>query len=266
MCFKKILHKIFKKPQQENVEQEEISDELEQPDALHEAKEIRVSEIMIPRTDVFAMSINSSLEEVKQNFLRTNFMRLFVYNKDLDDIVGFIHLKDVFAYICNGNDGFAVNSFMKKTMYATRSTKCFMLFQKMQQENVETAVILDEYGGIEGVISIERLIEQVLNTIQTSQEEEEESNLTFKQINDNVYLLDGRTSIQKIEELFEDVEFLSEEEGQYETIGGFILSYLDRVPHKGEKFTHDGGLEVEIVDSTSRVIKIVKITRVNNSD
>jgi CBS domain containing-hemolysin-like protein len=153
---------------------------------------------------------------------------------------------------------------VRKTIYAAKSTKCFSLFEKMKQEDIDIAVILDEYGGIDGVISVERLMEQMMNTIQNSHDEEDNDGLLIQQINDNIYILDARTSIQKVEELFKDVEFLSEEEGEYETIGGFILSYLDRVPSKGETFSHVGGLEVEIIESTSRAIKKVKITGMNN--
>jgi CBS domain containing-hemolysin-like protein len=135
----------------------------------------------------------------------------------------------------------------------------------MKEEDVEVAIILDEYGGIEGVISIERLVEKMLGTMPNVLDEETQTELIIEHLSDNSYILDARTSIQKVEEIFEDVEFLSEEEGEYETIGGFILSYLDRVPSKGEKFTHSGGLEVEIVDASSRIIKTIKITRVKNS-
>lgn len=240
--------------------QHNIAEDLEQ---LLEARDMKVVEIMIPRADLVAMSASSSLEEIKNKFISTKFLRLIIYGKDLDDIIGFIHLKDLFKAITQ--EGISLNQLIRKTIYAAKSTKCFGLFEKMKHEDVDIAIILDEYGGIEGMISIERLMEEVMSTIQNSHNEEDKGGLLIQQINDNMYILDARTSIQKVEELFNDVEFLSEEEGEYETIGGFILSYLDRVPSKGEKFNHVGGLEIEIIESTNRVIKKIKIIRVNNS-
>ena len=230
-----------------------------------EARDIKASEIMVPRADVVAINVESTLEDFKEKFLNTGFLRLLVYRKDLDDIVGFIHLKDLFSHICSNKSDFIIEDIVSKTIYTARSTRCFVLFEKMKEADVEVAIILDEYGGIEGVISIERLVEKMLGTMPNVLDEETQTELIIEHLSDNSYILDARTSIQKVEEIFEDVEFLSEEEGEYETIGGFILSYLDRVPSKGEKFTHNGGLEVEIVDASSRMIKTIKITRVKNS-
>lgn len=259
------FRKLIRQTQSESNEnhdtsQHNITEDLEQ---LLEARDMKVAEIMIPRADLVAMSASSSVEEIRCKFIETGFLRLTIYGKDLDDIVGFIHLKDLFKSITQ--EGISLNNLIRKTIYAAKSTKCFSLFEKMKYEDVDIAVILDEYGGIEGMISIERLMEEIMSTIQNSHNEEDKDGLSIQQINDNMYILDARTSIQKVEELFNDVEFLSEEEGEYETIGGFILSYLDRVPSKGEKFNHVGGLEIEIIESTSRVIKKIKITRVNNS-
>lgn len=259
------FRKLMNKKQSEINEGDEnknhsIEEDLEQ---LLEARDMKVAEVMIPRADLVAISGSSTLDEIKNKFIETGFMRLILYGKDLDDIIGFIDLKDLFKAISKGDT--PVNSLIKKTIYAAKSTKCFSLFEKMKQENVEITVILDEYGGIEGIISIERLMEEIMSTIQNSDDDEDKDGLAIEQVSDSVYIIDARTSIQKVEELFNDVGFLSEEEGEYETIGGFILSYLDKIPSKGEKFNHVGGLEVEIIESTNRVIKKVKITRVNNS-
>jgi CBS domain containing-hemolysin-like protein len=254
------LTKIFsrKKSEINEIKYDENNNIAEDLEQLLEARDMKVAEVMIPRADLVAINASSSPEEIKNKFIETGFLRLIVYGKDLDDIIGFIQLKDLIKLSTNDT-----SSIIKKTIYAAKSTKCFSLFEKMKHENVDMAVILDEYGGIEGVISIERLMDQIISTI--SHDEEYKDCLSIEQISDNVYILDGRTSIPKVEELFKDVEFLSEEEGEYETIGGFILSYLDKIPIKGEKFNHVGGLEIEILDSTSRAIKKVKITRVNST-
>ncbi len=264
---KKITSFFSKKPKQQNESVKSLSAGVSEDKMVEhflEARNVKASEIMVPRADVIAINVESTLEEFKEKFLQTGFLRLLVYRKDLDDIVGFINLKDLFAHICGQKHEFVIEDMVSKTIYTARSTRCFVLFERMKEEDVEVAVILDEYGGIEGVISIERLIEKMLGTMPHVIDEENQTEPSIEHLTDDSYILDARTSIQKVEEIFEDVEFLSEEEGEYETIGGFILSYLDRVPSKGEKFTHNGGLEVEIVDANSRAIKTIKITRVKN--
>lgn len=258
--FRKLMkHKQSEADQNHDMSERSLAEDLEQ---LLEARDMKVAEIMIPRADLVAISGSLSLEEIKNKFIETGFLRLIIYGKDLDDILGFVHLKDFFKE--TSKESQSLDHILRKTIYGAKSTKCFSLFEKMKQEDIDIAVILDEYGGIEGVISIERLMEQIMNTIQNSHDEEDNDRLLIKQINNNTYIMDARTSIQKVEELFQDVECLSEEEGEYETIGGFILSYLDRVPSKGEVFSNVGGLEIEIVESTSRAINKVKITRINN--
>lgn len=263
---KKKLNLLFhiKHHQEQNTQTSGCEAEDEMIEHFLEARDMKAAEIMVPRADVVAVSIDSNLEILKEKFLSTGFLRLLVYRKDLDDIVGFIHLRDVFAQICSNDKNFKIDNIITKTIYTARSTRCFALFEKMKEEDVEVAVILDEYGGIEGVISIERLVEKMLGTMPNVLDEETQALPAVRILSENSCVVDARTPIQQLEEIFDDVEFLSEEEGEYETIGGFILSYLDKVPAKGEKFTHEGGLEVEIVDATSRAVKTVKVTRVKN--
>jgi magnesium and cobalt transporter len=266
LLLKKKLNSLFhiKQHQEQNNLSSGCDAEDEMIEHFLEARDMKAAEIMVPRADVVAVTIDSNLDVLKEKFLSTGFLRLLVYRKDLDDIVGFIHLKDVFAQICSNDKNFKIDNIITKTIYTARSTRCFTLFEKMKEEDVEVAVILDEYGGIEGVISIERLVEKMLGTMPNVLDEETQALPAVRMLSENSCVVDARTPIQKLEEMFDDVEFLSEEEGEYETIGGFILSYLDRVPVKGEKFTHEGGLEVEIVDATSRTVKTVKVTRVKN--
>ena len=258
--FKKLMTKKQSEHEQNNeIRNNSLAEDFEQ---LLQARDMKVGEIMIPRADLVAISNSLSLDEIKYKFAETGFLRLIIYGKDLDDTLGFIHLKDLFKAMAVGQTG--LDTIVKKTIYAAKSTKCFNLFEKMKQEDIDIAVILDEYGGIEGVISIERLMEQIINTVRNSHDYEDHDKPSIQKIKDNIYIVDARTAIQKVEELFEDVEYLSEEEGEYETIGGFILSYLDRVPTKGEILSHIDGLEIEILESTSRAIKKVKITQINN--
>ncbi len=230
---------------------------------LLDAREMKAAEIMIPRADIVAIDADISLEKLKEKFVLTGFIRLIVYKKDLDEIMGFVHLRDFFAYLYNNQqpyNHFSVMSILSKAIYAARSTRCFSLFCKMKDEGAGMSVILDEYGGIEGIVSIERLVEKMFGIVPTRKETEQQIQPSIQKISRSSYIIDARTSIQEIEEILGNATFLSEEEGAYETIGGFVLSYLDRIPTTSEKFLHPSGLEIEIIEATARVIKTIKIT------
>jgi CBS domain containing-hemolysin-like protein len=252
----KILHlikAIFSRSKEENKETEEKEETLVE----NFIENIKVSEIMIPRADLVAVALDSTKEDITKLFLETGFLRLLVYGKDLDDIIGFLDLRVFFPFFVK-KEILNINKIIQKPLYTTRSTKALQLFDRLEREEADLAIVLDEYGGIEGMVIIEKLMEKLITPLQ--KDEEEESNSITK-ITDNSYILDGRTPIQKVQELFTDLDFLSEEEGEYETISGFVLSYLDKVPTQGEKFTHPKGLEVSIMDANTRLVKTVKITR-----
>ena len=248
-----LIKAIFARRKEENKEAEEKEEALVE----NFIENIKVSEIMIPRADLVAVALDSSKEDITKLFLETGFLRLLVYGKDLDDIIGFLDLR-VFFPLFVKEETVNINKIIQKPLYTTRSTKALQLFDRLEKEESDLAIVLDEYGGIEGMVIIEKLMEKLITPLQ--KDEEEESNRITK-ISDSSYILDGRTPIQKVQELFTDLDFLSEEEGEYETISGFVLSYLDKVPTQGEKFTHPKGLEVSIMDANTRLVKTVKITR-----
>ncbi len=217
-------------------------------------RELKVSEVMIPRTDTIAIPRESSFEEIKELFIKNGYTRMPVYGRDLDDVVGFIHIKDFTPYI-DGTKSFDLSKVMRKIIYAPRSTKCLHLLSEMRNTRTHVAVILDEYGGTEGMVVIENLIEKIVGDIRD--EHDKDSKIFITKIGEEKYIVDARASIQDVEEILNFS--LSQEDGEYETFGGFILSYLDRIPNKGEKFLHPMGLEVEITDADPRKIKSTKI-------
>ncbi|CAL7961306.1 putative hemolysin C [Alphaproteobacteria bacterium] len=229
---------------------------------LEEFRDLKVSEVMIPRADIIAVRYDTPLQQLQEKFIKTAFTRMPIYKNTLDEMIGFTHVKDILPYIgfiAEKDKIFLLNKFTRKLIYAPRSMKCIDLLTKMRNNATHMAVILDEYGGTEGIVTIEHLVEEIVGEIKGEHGHKQEGSL-IKRISDWEYIIDARTSIQDVEEVLNIDALLSQEEGAYETIGGFVLSYLERIPVKGEKFSYPGGVSIAIIDADPRKIKLLKLT------
>lgn len=224
-------------------------------------RDLKVSEVMIPRTDLVGIANTATFQEIKQQFITTGFTKMPVYRDSLDDIIGFIHIKD-FMHDMDGMKTFAISEMTRQIIYSPRSTKCIDLLSNMRNSTTHVAVILDEYGGTDGMVIIENLIEKIVGDIRD--EHDKATKVFITQINEESYYIDARAAIQDVEEVL--CCSLSQEEGDYETFGGFVLSYLDKVPVTGEKIMYPMGFEIEIIDAEPRKIKNTKVTLLNTSE
>lgn len=224
---------------------------------------VKVSEIMIPRADIIGVRYNDSLQQLQEKLIQTRFTRIPIYKSTLDQIIGFVHVKDILPYMGYSvylvDKTFTINKVMCKLIYVPKFTKCIDVLIKMRHDKTHMAVILDEYGGAEGIISIEHIVGKIIGEIKSEHNDKLDEAL-IKKISNTEYLIDGRTPIQDIEKILGLATMLSQEEGEYETLGGFVLSYLDRIPIKGEGFLHPSGFYITIIDADPRKIKLLKLT------
>ncbi|RZI47595.1 CBS domain-containing protein [Rickettsiales endosymbiont of Peranema trichophorum] len=218
-------------------------------------RDLKASEVMVPRTDIIAIPQDSSFDDLQEKFIVSGNTRLPVYQSTLDDIVGFIHMKDFFPYIIRKKETFDLAKIMRELLYIPRSMKIMDLLAKMRHSRIHIAIIVDEYGGTDGLLTIEDIIEEIIGDIED--EHDVVDTLELVSSRGNVFMIDGRARITDIEERF-GISFTSEED-DYETFGGFIASYLGRIPNKGEKFTHPAGLELEIVESDGRKVRLAEV-------
>jgi CBS domain containing-hemolysin-like protein len=224
-------------------------------------KTLKASEVMVPRTDIKGVEIGISATELRQTFIETGHTRLPVFKENLDQIVGFVHVKDFFSALGVEEKEIKIENLIRQLIYAPRSMKLISLLQKMRANGVHIAIVLDEYGGTDGLLTIEDLVEEIVGEIRDEHDDDEEKNL-IKEI-DNYLLVDGRASISSIEEKLE--KSLSNEHGEYETFGGFILSFLGHIPETGEKFSHPSGINIEIVKADQRKIELAKVFPLKNT-
>lgn len=187
-----------------------------------------VDEVMTHRRDIVGIdSEEASLENIISIALETGYSRLPLYKDDIDSIIGVIYVKDLLKFTSCGG-GFNAEEIMRSPLYVPESIHCRDLFKQFKDKKMQMAVVVDEYGGTSGIVTMEDIVESIVGNIQDEYDDEEEE---ISQISENVYRFDGSVSIDEVSRLL-GIEI---EEDEYDTLGGFLTSLLGRIPEEDEK-------------------------------
>jgi magnesium and cobalt transporter len=231
-----------------------------------EFSELYVEDILIPRADIFAISQDIDFEKLQTKLIKKTHTRIPVYKRNLDDIVGFIHVKDIAKTLFQKLE-FKIENALRQCLFVPPSMKISNLLIKMQVTRVHMAIVVDEYGGTMGLVTLEDLLEEIVGTIED--EHDIDKSFVFKQISNNVFEVSSRISIEEFEKktelkLFDDENSASEEaydEQNFDTLGGLISSIVGRLPVVGEIIKLNETTEFEITDADARSIKRVIVRR-----
>jgi putative hemolysin len=185
-------------------------------------------EIMTHRTEISAVELTASLDEIIQIGLTEGFSRIPVFKDDLDDIVGIIYAKDLLKFVGSGScDNFDPKDIMRPPLFVPETKKCRELFKVLKTQKQHLAVVIDEYGGTAGIITMEDLLESIVGDIQDEYDHEEEE---YSMIDDSTYTIEGTTDLADASNLL-DVDLPT---GEYDTLGGMIIDMLGRIPDENE--------------------------------
>jgi magnesium and cobalt transporter len=223
---------------------------------------LKAKDIMIPRSDIAAVDHSESLEEITQSFLENRHTRMPVYRNDLDDIVGFINIKDILPYVIAPKDNpeFKIDEILHKLLIIPPSMKTFDLLEKMRQARTHISLVVDEFGGADGLITIEDLVEEIVGEIEDEHDKYEDDENEFKEIDKKRFEVNGRMEIEFLEEKLGLSLSENEENEKYDTVSGLILSISGSIPKKGKKIIHPStGLVFEILESDPRRIKKILV-------
>ncbi len=217
-----------------------------------EFDDLEVGDILVPRVNVIAIDITSSMEEIRKIFDKEGYSRLLVYKDTVDTIIGTIHEKDFFNAYLKGKKG--IDGIMQNAFYTTEHVKISTLLRQLQKQKVHIAVVLDEYGGTLGIVTLEDILEELVGEIY---DEHDEIINHFKEIGENVYLVDGNASIDEAFEFFD----LKGEEDNFEasTVSGWVIEKLEEIPRAGTKLSFLN-LDIEITKSTVKKVLQIKVT------
>jgi magnesium and cobalt transporter len=221
----------------------------------------RVEDVMIPRADIVAAPEAATLEELVQVFRDASLTRVPVFRETLDDPIGFVHLKDIAFEYGFGNEGnrpaFAIARHLRQPLYVPPSMTTAKLLERMQTSRKHIALIIDEYGGVDGLVTIEDLVEQIVGEI--DDEHDDADPAPWRQEAPGVYIANARTDIAEFEKAV-GVKLVSDEDAEeLDTLGGLVFMLSNRVPERGEVIAHPDGYEFEVIDADPRRIKRLRV-------
>jgi len=216
-----------------------------------------VSDVMVPRADILAVPVDTSLEDTVRLMQREAHSRYPVYRESLDDTIGMVHMKDVMPYWNSGRK-FHLRDVLRRVIFAAPTLPVLDLLLDMRRQRVHMALVVDEFGGTDGLVTIEDLVEEIVGEI----EDEHDVQTMDKPVPkaDGVFEATGRTTIEAFEETLGPV-LNDEERGEVDTLGGLIFSLAGRIPSRGEVVRHPTGLEFEILDVDPRRIRRLRVRR-----
>ncbi len=212
-------------------------------------------DVMIPRTDMVAIDLDASYKDVMQIFKQHQFSRMPVFKDSFDNIVGMLYIKDLLMDT-ELNDSFTISSVLREAFFIHEFTKTNKLFKKLQLKKIGMAVVVDEYGGTSGLITIEDLIERIVGDIDDEYDLDEDD---FIQLSETEYLIEGSFRITELNEKT-GLNIVSDE---FDSIGGYIVGMLDRFPKNGEKIKAENAMFL-IEDADNKRINRLKLTIVSD--
>lgn len=213
-----------------------------------------VYEVMVPRADIVAVDVSVTLEGLIKVMTTGGHSRIPVYRESLDDAVGMAHIKDVLA--CRGDEVFELTKILRRVLVVSPSMQVLELLLEMRVTRCHMALVVDEYGGIDGLVTIEDLVEEIVGEIEDEHDRHNEPNLIKR--SDGSFDADARVVVSTLEEQVGTI-LTDEEREDIETLGGLVFALAGRVPIRGELVRHDAGLEFEVIEADPRRIKQLRI-------
>ena len=221
-------------------------------------QETTADDVMVPRADIVAMPVEVTLEQALSQIRREGHSRMPVFREELDDIVGMVHIKDVFSYVGRA-DAFKLEALLRRPLMVAPQVPVLDLLLQMRQARMHLALVVDEYGGIDGLLTIEDLVEEIVGDIADEHDEVQGPLITERA--DGAMDVDARLSIEAFEKKLGPVLTEDEREADIDTVGGLVFTLAGRVPSRGEVVSHPSGLEFRILEADPRRIRRLRMRR-----
>jgi len=222
-------------------------------------RDLTVEDVMLPRAEIIAVPDGMALDELLKIFKTKAVMRLPVYRDDLDDVIGYVHVSDLLGL---ESSPFQLMDHVRKIDVVPQSMGVLDLLLKMRSTGEKIALVVDEYGGIDGLVTIGDIVEEIVGDIQDVTALGETPAL-FRR-SDGVLVADARMDIEEFEKTFGPILTDKEREEDIDTLGGLVCDLVTRVPQRGELIKHSSGIEFEVIDADPRRIKRVGIHGAKN--
>ena len=226
---------------------------------ISKLKTMRVEDVAIPRSDIVCVPSDMELDSLIDEFRESGYSRLPVFQDTLDNPIGMVHLKDVaLKHGFNGKPkSFEVTKLVRAVLFVPPSMPLDVLLQKMQAERTHMALVVDEYGGVDGLATIEDLVEQLVGEI--ADEHDTDDDVTWTESEPGIYICQSRASLEEFEKVL-GVDLASDtDDEEIDTVGGLVFMMTGRVPVRGEVISHPSGYDFEILEADPRRLKRLRI-------
>ncbi|MBR1983990.1 MAG: HlyC/CorC family transporter [Clostridia bacterium] len=261
-----LIIKIFRLKSDDTITEEEILTMVEEAEedgtikteetnlirSVIEFDDLEVGDILVPRVNIIAVNVESSMEEIRTVFEKEGYSRLLVYKNSIDTIIGTIHEKDFFNAYLSGKK--SLDGVMQNAYYTTEHAKISKLLKILQKKRIHIAVVTDEYGGTLGLVTLEDILEELVGEIWDEHDQEETH---IKPNGENVYLVDGNSNLKEMFEFFDMKE--DDESFDANTVSGFVTEFLGEIPVAGKTFEYKN-LKIDVMKSTVKRVLQIKVT------
>lgn len=228
-------------------------EETEMIHSIFEFADTTVREVMIPRIDMVTLESDATVDEAVDLALEAGFSRIPVYEENIDNIIGVLYTKDMLKQLREGHNSFLVRDLVRTAYFVPETKKLDDLLREIKQKHVHMVIIVDEYGSVAGLVTIEDLVEEIVGDIQDEYDREVK---LYEQVSENEYIFDAKISIGEFNDLMEQ----ELDDSDYETLGGFLYAQLDKIPTVGDTITFNN-LTFTVLSTRGRRITQVRVIR-----
>lgn len=249
------IKSLICKSEEEGVIQTYEKDMIE---SIFKFNDKRSKDIMTSRKDTFSINIDDDVEENIDKLLHSNYSRIPVYKDNIDNIIGIVHVRDILIHAKDrGFENINLEEIMHKPYFVPTSKKTNELFKILQGNKIHMAILIDEYGGFCGIVTMEDLVEEIVGDIE---DEYDKENNNIVKINESIFIVDCSIELDEFNEVFN----LELEEGEYNTLNGYIITKLGEIPKSNEKVVINvDNINIEVVKVSNKKIEKVRVSYIN---
>ena len=217
-----------------------------------------VEDVMVPRAEIVSIEKNQSMKEVLFIIENEAHSRMPVYDNNLDNVLGFLHIKDLLQ--CTSDNNFKLKSIVRDVLYVAPKSPILDLLKRMRSSRIHMGLVVDEFGGVDGLVTIEDLVEEIVGEIEDEHDVDDQDEL-LRKINDNTIVVEASFKIEDLEKYF-NIDIDLQDEDEIDTVGGMMFFIANKVPKNNQIYKYQNSLQFKVIKATARRIESLEIKKI----